>query len=113
MMLEQGDIVLIPVPFTDLSSRKRRPVLILSNNQYNLESKDVLVAAITSNIQENEQAITISNQDLIDGYLKRMSNVRTDKIYTLAQDIVIKKFGRLNREVFQQAVRDIHKLLSE
>ena len=28
-MPEQGDIVLIPIPFTDLSSQKRRPVIII------------------------------------------------------------------------------------
>lgn len=31
-MPEQGDIVLIPVPFTDLTSQKRRPVIIVSND---------------------------------------------------------------------------------
>ena len=31
-MPHQGDIVLIPVPFTDLSSQKRRPVIVISND---------------------------------------------------------------------------------
>ncbi len=30
-MFERGELVLIPHPFTDLSARKRRPVLILTN----------------------------------------------------------------------------------
>jgi len=34
-MPEQGDILLIPIPYTDLSSTKRRPVIVILNNAYN------------------------------------------------------------------------------
>lgn len=47
-MHNQGDILLIPIPFTDLSSSKRRPVLVISNSEY------IIVAAITSNIEEKD-----------------------------------------------------------
>ena len=33
-MPEQGDIVLIPIPFTDLSSSRRRPEIVISTNSY-------------------------------------------------------------------------------
>ncbi|HLR69697.1 type II toxin-antitoxin system PemK/MazF family toxin [Virgibacillus alimentarius] len=35
-MYKQGDIVLIPVPFSDLKTHKQRPVLIISNDSYNI-----------------------------------------------------------------------------
>src|SRR2546423_1095571 len=54
IMPEQGDIVLIPIPFTDLSSQKRRPVIVISNNQYNAKTTDVVVVAMTSNPQPTD-----------------------------------------------------------
>ena len=47
-MFKQRDIVLIP--FTNLSSNKRRPVVIISNDSYNQANFDIVVVAITSNI---------------------------------------------------------------
>lgn len=60
-MHKQGEILLIPIPFSDLSSNKKRPVLVLSNDQYNSKTDDIIVAAITSNILSKEYNIPISN----------------------------------------------------
>ena len=46
-MYNQGDILLVPLPFTDLSSQKRRPVLVLSKDDYNNVADDLIVAAIS------------------------------------------------------------------
>jgi len=46
-MHSPGEILLVPVPFTDLSSHKRRPVLVLSKQEYNRQADDLIVAAIT------------------------------------------------------------------
>jgi mRNA-degrading endonuclease toxin of MazEF toxin-antitoxin module len=46
----QGDVVLVPFPFTDLSAVKQRPALVLSPDRLNKGRIDVIVAAITSQI---------------------------------------------------------------
>jgi mRNA interferase MazF len=42
----QGDIVLVPVPFTDLSSTRRRPVIVISNGSYHHSTEGMVVAAM-------------------------------------------------------------------
>ena len=98
-MPEQGDIVLIPVPFTDLSSRKRRPVIVISNNAYNRAARDIIVVAMTSNPLSTPMGFQVTSADLVEGSLNRPGIVRVDKIYTLAQSIVVKKFGRVSRAI--------------
>ena len=87
-MYKQRDILLIPIPFTDLTSSKRRPVLVLSNDDYNSKTGDIIVAAITSNLTSKNYSILITNSDLLEGNLKMDLYIRVDKIYTLTLNIV-------------------------
>lgn len=113
MMYRQGDILLIPIPFSNLKSNKKRPVLVLSNAKYNSTTEDIVVAAITSNLEEKEYAITITNNDLWEGEIKVTSNIRADKIYTLSKNTVIKKIGSVNVNVIEKVINLIEKLMKE
>ncbi len=46
----RGSVVLVPFPFTDLSDVKRRPALIISTQEYNSATGDVVIAQITSRL---------------------------------------------------------------
>jgi len=95
-MPSQGDIVLIPIPFTDLSSQKRRPVIVISNDNYNQAAPDMVVVAMTSNPMLTLYSFTITPADLTIGSLNRPGTVRVDKLYTLEQTLIVKTFGRVN-----------------
>ena len=112
-MLDQRDIVLIPIPFTDLSSQRRRPVIIMSNDGYNRKTDDIVVVAMTSNLQPSDYGFTITSSDLEIGSLRRPSRVRVDKIYTLAQSIAVKKFGRVNGVTFDRICDLLAKLVAK
>ncbi len=101
-MHKQGEIVLIPIPFTDLSSQKRRPVIVVSNSAYNRRNADIVVVAMTSNPAPVDYSFIITSSDLERGQLNRPGKVRVDKIYTLSQSIVVKTFGRVNSNVLEQ-----------
>ena len=95
-MPNQGDIVLIPIPFTDLSSQKRRPVIVISNDSYNQSTPDIVVVAMTSNPLLTPHSFTLTSADLTSGTLNRPGTVRVDKLYTLDQMLIVKSFGRVN-----------------
>jgi len=104
-MYRQGEILIIPVPFTDLTSQKRRPVLVLSNNDYNSVFNDVIVAAITSNVDDKPYIVPLANEDLASGTLVVNSCIRADKIYTLSQNIIIKSCAKVKTNIIS-AVKD-------
>jgi len=104
-MYRQGEILIIPVPFTDLTSLKKRPVLVLSKSSYNSMVDDVIVAAITSNVDNKPYIVPLTNKDLTSGTLAVDSCIRTDKIYTLSQSIIIKSFGKVKTDIID-AVKD-------
>ena len=110
-MPNQRDIVLIPVPFTDLSSSKQRPVLVLSSDPYCRSSPDMLVAAITSNLTGNMPGVIISTADMETGMLPRQSLIRADKLYTLSQTNIIKPYGRLKLIVFENVLKELDVIL--
>jgi len=50
-----ADVALVPFPFTDQSSSKQRPAVIVSNATYHQERRDVILMPVTSN---NEMSMT-------------------------------------------------------
>lgn len=110
-MHKQGDILLISIPFTNLTSSKRRPVLVVSNNHYNKATRDLVVAAITSNLTNKDYSVLITAEDLKSGTLKKDSCIRSDKLYTLSQNIVIKKFGSVKNNILDKVTIEISELI--
>jgi mRNA interferase MazF len=68
-MPSQGDIVLVPVPFTDLTTTRQRPVIVLSNDAYHRYGDDMLVVAMTSNPKVTPYSFVITNADMVAGRL--------------------------------------------
>ena len=107
----QGDIILVPFPFTNLMAVKRRPVLILSKGEYNSKADDVITCGITSNINDSNHSVIIDNTDLIEGSIPLQSRIKVDKLFTLEQSIVIKKLGKVNTNIFESVKKELHKLI--
>ncbi len=50
MAFQRGDIVLVPFPFSDLSTTKVRPAVVVSSSLYHTTEPDLILAAITSRV---------------------------------------------------------------
>ena len=105
-MFKQREIILVPFPYSDLSKNKRRPAMIISNNNHNLHNEDVICCAITSNPREYEKSLPIEENDFENGKLIRPSRIKPTKILSLDQRNIIKVLGKLNvpksKEVIHQ-----------
>lgn len=88
------DIVLVPFPFTDLSTSKKRPGLIVSPDVYN-EQLDVVIAFITSKIDVEYRIGDYRIKEWENSNLPRPSMIRM-KFATIDKSIIIKKLGRLS-----------------
>jgi mRNA interferase MazF len=113
MMFKQRDIILIPIPFTDLASQKKRPAIVISSDKYNDTSEDIIVVALTSNVKKQDFTIVITSDDLEVGQLKTTSMIRVDKIYTLNKSIVLKHFGRIKSPVLAKIIASFFKLTEQ
>jgi len=87
-----GTIVLTDFPFTDLSSAKRRPALVISTD--NERRADVVVAYISSVARNEPDSVPIP--PTATNGLKVASTVRFDKIATLEKKIVSGRLGSVD-----------------
>ena len=74
----KGDIVVVRFPYSDLTSIKKRPAMIVKS----IAGNDYLLTQITSKSYEKSEEVRIENVDFIEGNLKRISFVRFTKLFT-------------------------------
>ena len=94
LWLEQGDIILVRFPFSNLIDYKIRPAIIVSNNSFN-KHFNFWACPITS--KETGHCIPLK-ESLIEGTLKQESFANTTAITTIEKELVLKKIGKLSAE---------------
>ncbi|WP_333888267.1 type II toxin-antitoxin system PemK/MazF family toxin [Clostridium sp.] len=105
----KGDMVVVPFPFSDLSSSKRRPALVLAN----LEGYDLILSQITSQNICDIYSIKLRNRDFIKGSLMKDSNIRPNRIFVADKNIIIYKIGHLAKEKMEKVTKTVINILTE
>ena len=94
MGFEAFDVVVVPFPFTDRTTTKRRPALVLSDaGVFNRRAGHSVLAMITS-ARHSEWPLDADIIDLDSAGLPAPSVVRM-KLFTLADQLVIRQAGAL------------------
>ena len=106
---EFGDVVLVPFPFTDQTTTKKRPAVVVSSAAYQAERPDLIILAITS---RSRSTITVGEAPVAQwqdaGLLK--PSVFKPLLTTIEKGLVLQKLGRLadpDREQLRQILRNI------
>ncbi len=104
-MNEQGEIFLVPFPFSDMSGNKVRPVLVISNNKYNATGEDIIVCGITKRIKYSVYSIEINSSDLGSGTLYSKSTIKVENLLKIKRNLIIKKIGELKPEILEKVIK--------
>ena len=103
MACKPGDLVLIPFPFSDLQSTKRRPVMVLTPPD---RHADFIGLAITS-VEQQTAAIPIGPANLVRGALPKPCWIRFDKVFTLSESSIVKTFGTVSPQTIQAVLQGL------
>jgi len=112
-MIEQRDLLLVPFPFSDQSGKKVRPVIVISNNDFNKSSEDIIVIGVTSNITKNRYSVSLSNNDLDEGKLMDLCCIKVENILKLDKNLIIKKIGKINEKKFDEVMSILLDIISK
>jgi mRNA interferase MazF len=88
MSFSRGEIVLLPIPFTDLTSRKVRPAVIIGQSSH---AGDLFVAPISSQLQN----VDLQIRDWKSAGLNVPCGVKS-QLATIEQRLVVKSVGALS-----------------
>lgn len=101
----QGDIVIVPFPFSDQTKSKPRPAVVVSGAISN-NSDDVILAQITSRISGNAFVYPIDKSD-VETPLNFASAVRCDKLVSTHKNLIHKKISQFNKNSLEAIIERV------
>ncbi len=110
---EAGHVVLIPFPFTDFTTVKQRPALVISSSSFNKTHRDVIVAAITSQnpFDLDTDELTLDSDNQKSAGLPKPSKVKAGKITSIEQHLVRKILGTIGADSLDEIILKVYSIL--
>ncbi len=111
-MFEQGTIVLVPFPFTDLTSVKTRPAVVISFRE---RGNDVVIAMISSQharLHALDLLLESTDANFSETGLRATSLINVARIVTLDKKLIYGKLGKLSSEQVKHVKARLKKLFA-
>ena len=106
----KGDIVLFPFPYTNLTNKKIRPCLVISNEM----GRDIVLCQITSkNIPADIFSVELKKTETLEGTIFIDSYIRANMIFTADKSQIIEKICKINHKKYKEVIKRIIKLISK
>jgi mRNA interferase MazF len=102
---DQGDVLLVPFPFTDQQATKRRPAVVVSGKIYNQTHPDIILAPITSQIRPDPDSVLLTDWEQA-GLVK--PSIVKPILSSFDAALVIRRLGKLSPRDLN-AVRELFK----
>jgi mRNA interferase MazF len=96
---EKGDVVLVPFPFSDQTTTKKRPAIVISSTSYNQNSSDIVIMAITSQTAKTYGRGECHIEEWKKAGLLKPSSIKP-AISTIEKQLVLKKLGNISSNDF-------------
>ena len=96
--LVKGDVIVLPFPYTDLSSVKKRPALVIAI----LKGNNIILSQITTIKRDDEDLINLTKKDFSSGFLKHDSFIMVSLIFTADSSRIEYKIGKLKQEKIKE-----------
>ena len=100
---QPGVVVLVRFPFSDLSSSKLRPAVILAH----AGGVDWILCQVTSNPYGDPAAVPLASTSFASGGLGRESVARSGKLFTANQSLFVKAVGSLTTTAHRELVSKV------
>ena len=100
-----GDVVLVPFPFTDQTTNKKRPAVVISSEVYNAEYLDRILMGITSQVSSSPKVGDIVITDWDSAGLLKASMIKP--VITTIEKKHPQKIGKASRcryQVFERGI---------
>ncbi len=110
MAFQRGDVVLVPFPFSDLSTTKVRPAVVVSSALYHTTEPDLLLAALTSRITASPTPLDYVLSDWHTAGLRHPSALKP-ALFTLDPSRVLHHIGALTSTDLAQVDQRLRRAL--